>query len=351
MATILIVPGVGGSELYTPSSFFGLGPRIRVWLSYAAIAAGAWRWLALMPDGRTPSFPGVGLLQPGWMLEPYYGAAVSFFGARGYTVRAPQLFWPGTIESDAAIVAADIQSLAGEAPIHCLAHSRGGLVLRRALAILSASGQLGLVGRCAGLGVPHQGSWSAASLLSGFEQSLLRLGLLASLGPGGSLLTPILVQLREVIRTWPVSYELLPAPGAPGVPPAITAMLYSPTAWAAIGVDASAAWLAQADARWAASQPVTAAVEWIDVVGTGLPTPDQLLGFTPPKTGGAFSYSTAGDGTVPAAWATQPGRLSIATPTAHSALTSDGRVLDALDSYIRHGLSQSIVIGGGVLTG
>lgn len=351
MATILVVPGTGGSELFTGPTLFGLGPPVRVWLSYATLVAGGWRWLALQPDGRTSSFPGVGQLAPGWLLPPYYSVLTSYLASRGWLVRAPSLFWPGVIESDAQATAAYIQSLASEAPIHCLAHSRGGLVLRRALAILAAAGQLGLVGRCAGLGVPHQGSWAAASLLGGFQEAELRLGLLVSLGPGGSLVSPLLGQLQEAVRTWPVVYELLPMPGAVGSPPAAIATVYSAPAWSAIGVSVSAAWSAAANARWLASQPVPASAEWIDVVGAGLPTPDQLLSLTPPRSAADYSYTAAGDGTVLARWATQPGRVSITTPTAHSALVADGRVLAALDSYYRVGLSQSIILPGPVLGG
>lgn len=349
MSTLLVIPGTGGSELYTGRSFFGLGPTLRVWLNYAGLVAGEWRWLALAPDGRTSTWPGVGQLQPGWLLPSYYGPLLHYLGALGYTIRAPQLFWPGTLESDAQTTAAYIESLAGEAPIHCLAHSRGGLVLRRALQILAAAGQLGLVGRCAGLGVPHSGSWAAASLLSGFEASEQRLGILVSLGPGGSWRYPIYSALQDVVRTWPVSYELLPAPGAPGCPPAQIETVYSASAWQQIGVTVSPAWLAEASAYWAGLAPVPAAAEWVDVVGVGLETADQLQSSLPPQSEADYTVSADGDGTVLARWATQPGRLSIITPTGHSALVSDGRVLSALDSYYRVGLAQSITIQGGIL--
>lgn len=349
MATVLIAPGTGGSELYSPPSFFGLGPQLRVWLNYAILTAGAWRWLALNPDGRSSSFPGVGQLAAGWLLPTYYGLIEQWLSQRGWLVRGAQLFWPGVVESDAVALAEQIRGLAGEAPIHCLGHSRGGLVLRRALQILQGTGDLALVGRCAGLGVPHQGSWAAASLLGGFDRSEQNLGLLISLGPGSSLFSPLYQQLQAVVRTWPVSYELLPAPGAVGVPAASVAAVYDPAQWAAGGASVSAAWLAAASARWATSLPVPAAAQWIDVIGVGLNTPDQLISAGPPTDAGDYSYSAAGDGVVPARWATQPGRLSITTPTAHSSLVQDGRVFAALDSYLRVGLSQSITLAGDLL--
>lgn len=349
MPSLLIIPGVGGSEIYTPPSFFGIGPPIKVWLSYAGMTAGTWRWLALGPDGRTPTFPGVGALNAGPLVEPYYSVAVQWFAARGYRVYEAQNFWLGVLEQDAINLAAQIVSLAAEAPILCLAHSRGGLVLRRALQLLAAENQLQLVGRCAGLGVPHQGSWESANLLAGFQKSLEQLCLLVSLGPFADWLDTACHQLQQVVRTWPVSYQLLPMPGAADVPPASIATVYDPSAWAAIGITLSQAWLTAASAYWSAFEPVPAAVEWIDVVGSGLSTPDQLLTATPPESPADYWYTKLGDGVVPARWATQFGRLRITTPTAHGSLVMDGRVLDALDGYYRNGLSSSVVIEGSVL--
>ncbi len=349
MATLLIVPGVAGSEITTPPSFFGLGPPIKVWLSYAGMVAGTWRWLALAADGVTPTFPGVGALNAGPLVTPYYDVALSWFVSRGYRVYAAQNFWLGVLENDAINLAAQIVSLSAEAPIHVLAHSRGGLVLRRALQLLAASNQLGWVGRCAGLGVPHQGSWESANLLAGFQRSLQNLCLLAMLGPLADWLDTACEQLQAVVRTWPVCYQLMPMPGAAGVPPATIAAMYDAAAWAATGVTVSAAWLAEAQTWWAAFDSVPPTVDWVDVVGEGLSTPDQLPSGTPPVSGGSYTYTELGDGVVPARWASQLGRMRITTPTGHGSLVNDGRVLDALDSYYRNGLNQSIVIGGGVL--
>lgn len=349
MPALLIVPGVGGSEIYTPPSLFGLGPPIRVWLNYAGLVAGTWRWLALGADGRTPTFPGVGGLYAGGLVNPYYTQAWIWFASRGYRVFEAQNFWPGTIELDADALAAQIVSLSGEAPIHCMAHSRGGLVLRRALQILAASNQLGLVGRCAGLGVPHQGSWESANLLSGFQRSLERLCLLVQLGPFADWTGSACRELQAVVRTWPVTYELCPMPGAGGVPPGVISMLYQATSWESVGVSVSQAWLTAASSYWTGFEPVPAAVQWVDVVGMGLSTPDQLIVSTPPTSPASYTYSDLGDGVVPSRWATQFGRFSITTPTAHASLVNDGRVLGALDDYYRLGLYRNVVIGGPVL--
>lgn len=349
LGTVLIVPGTGGSELSTPPSFFGLGPPIRVWLNYPVLVAGAWRWLGLMPDGITPSFPGVGILQPGHLIPDYWGIFSTRFSWAGWSVVHAQTRWISQIDTDAQNLADLIRSMGADAPIHCLAHSRGGLVLRAALNLLSASGDLGMVGRCAGLGVPHYGSWESSSLLSGFQRSEILLGALVAAAPGGGIISSIWGSLQEVVRTWPVSYELQPAPGAPGSPPAAISLVYSAPAWSGVGISVSADWCARSATRWASAAPVPSAVEWIDVVGTGLSTPDQLVADHPPTSPADYSYSTDGDGVVLARWATQPDRVRIATPTAHHSLVSDGRLMAALHDYLLHGLSANVTIAGSIL--
>lgn len=346
---VLLVPGTGGSELSTPPSFFGLGPNIRVWLNYGALVSGAWAWLALKPDGVTPSFPGVGVLIPGAPLGSYYGTWCVQMLARGWDVRSASLDWRGTIDRDATRLVSAIRAIASNGPICIVAHSRGGLVLRQALNLLSDAGQLGLVGRCAGLGVPQQGSWDSASLLSGFQHSQNNLRVLVSLNPGIGVVPVISDGVRTMCRTWPIGYELLPMPGATGADPESIAACYDPSKWSAINVNVSPAWLTESSTRWETARAIPSAVEWCDVVGVGLSTPDQLGGGLPPSGPLSYTYTTAGDGTILARWATTAGHVRITSPTSHGALMYDGRLINVLNSYLRNGLDSDVTISGPVL--
>jgi hypothetical protein len=342
MAVVLIVPGFSGSELFTPRAFGGWLPSTKVWLNYALIAGGGWKLLGLQPDGTMPSPPLTSALIPGLPLPDYYGQTSNYLASRGWSVVGARIDWRGTIDSDGGRLAGQIEELADRAPIHILAHSRGGLVTRAALGQLAARGRLGLVGRVAGLGVPHQGSWQAVSLASGFEQWAALLRWLASI----RTLTIFDVirsgDLQNAILSWPAVYELFPSPSASGVSPVQLRTIYSPAGWLAINRNVSQRWLDAAELAWPALFVPPASVPWLNVAGDGLSTPDQLTSPTPPISSINYTATFAGDGVVPTRWATLPGRPTVTVQAAHSALPYDGRVLRSVDGWFRSGTVEEV---------
>lgn len=347
--TVVVVPGIGGSTLTTPPSLFGFGPPIEVWLVPAALAAGGWRLLGLSADGVTPDVPLTGRLTPGLPLGHYYATLTYQLERLGWRVVSPRGDWRLQALWDAATLADLIRREGASGPVHVLAQSRGGLVLRAALELLRLTGELGLVGRCAGLGVPHWGSWAAQGLIGGWVDQVVLMEFLLTAPLYMSLPGYLLGQVVAVTRTWPGAYELLPRPGAPGLRPDQSVALYQAPAWVANGMNASQSWLSAAQSRWESLPWPPPAVDWVDVVGVGVSTPLLLRGTLPPRLGSELTWGTDGDGTVPASWAAVPNRRRITTPTGHGSLISDGRVIAALDSYFRHGLNEDIVIGGPVL--
>lgn len=338
MSAIVLVPGFSGSELFTPPSVFGIGPNINVWLNYAVLAAGGWKWLGLEADGRTPSTPYTGPLRPGLPLGDYYGQTCDFFVHRGWTVYGAKLDWRGLIAWDGALLADQVAALAAQAPLHLVCHSRGGLVARSAFQALAGRGQLGLVGRAVGLGVPHQGSWQAAALLSGFQSWAQLVRQLVGISTPSLFDSIGAANLQQVIVSWPGLYELIPAPFANGVTPQQLQILYDGSAWAAIKRNVAVPWLDAAHVAWSSLPNVPPAVQWLDVIGDGLYTPDQLLSSTPPLRDVDFSYFLAGDGTVPTRWGTQPDRPQLTfRGVSHAALPYNAAVLDAVDAFFRSG--------------
>lgn len=347
--TIILVPGFGGSMLTTPPSFFGYGPPIGVWLNPPALAAGGWRLLGLAADGVTPDVPLTGRLSAGYPLPYYYSVFQNWFAARGWRVVSPVGDWRLELDIDRDALLNTVYAEAANAPLHLIGHSRGGLVMRAALESLRRNGDLGLIGRCAGLGVPHQGSWVAQGVVAGWAGAVVALEAILTAHLYMSVPGAILGEITGVTRTWPGAYGLLPKPGAPGLSSGQSRVLYDADQWAAINVNASQRWLDAAQLSWASLPEAPASVEWVDVAGLGFDTPTTWPSLSIPRYGSQLWWGTAGDNTVPFLWAIQTGRKTITTPTSHGSMVLDGRVFEALDSYLRNGLAQSISIGGALL--
>lgn len=351
MATgiVIVVPGIGGSELFTPRSAWGLGPPIHLWMNPASLIAGGWRLLGLQPDGITPNVPLLGPLEPGGPLRSYYSTFTSNLCQLGWIVTAAHCDWRGTIRRDAEQLAVMVRASTSSAPVHLVGHSRGGLVIRQALQILQGSGHLGLVGRVVGLGVPHWGSIGAAGLLAGWNRYALLLNFMAVQLPLLMTGRSLPGQLHDVVSTWPSAYELLPRPSAPGLDPSMWEALYSSSAWSAAGYPVSTAWLSAARAAWSALPDSPSSIPWLNVVGYGMPTPDGFLSSSIPTSPSVCRWTLSGDGTVPTAWAVQPSGPVVQTPTSHDQLIFDGRILPYLDTWLRGGAVADTLIEGSLL--
>lgn len=337
IGTVVIVPGIGGCELWTPASFLGLGPPLHVWLDPLALSAFGWRMLALSADGITPAVPLSGPMQPRGPLSVYYGPLADALGWFGYRTVGASLDWRGTIARDAARLAALVEQHQGNGPVHLVGHSRGGLVIRAALQVLRDRGQLSHVGRCVGIGVPHYGSFSAVQLVSGCQDTVLLISRLINTGSAVLGVLPVVGFVRDVIVSWPAGYELFPSPDAPGLPSGQVQALYSPASWTSIRRSVSPAWLAAAVLAWRTLPQPDPAVDWLDVVGTGHSTPVQLVRDLPPLVSGDLVWSASGDGAVPTVWATQPGRPSVTLPLSHVALVQNRGVVAILDRFLSTG--------------
>lgn len=337
MPSVMIVPGIGGNELHTLSTFFGIGPPQTIWLNQAVILLGGWRWLWLAPDGLSPRFAGLQPLFPGCPLPKYYAAAETYFSQRGYNVRGARLDWRGTIAASAAALVDRLRLFAAEGPFHLLAHSRGGLVTRAALAMLGQAEASALVGRVAGVGVPHFGSIDAAGLLAGWEETTVLLNSLLTIIYGALGGAVARAQLQQAINSWPSVYQLLPSPLTPGITQETINAIYDPAGWAAIGVPVSGSWLAAAEQSWQSLAPPPPWISWLNVVGSGFRTAAIIRGPRPPGSAANVVWSSAGDGSVMADTAAWPGLPTLYFSSAHSALPSDGSVLAAVDQFFAAG--------------
>lgn len=284
--------------------------------------------------------------EPQWS---HYWPMMTYLQYRGWKVVAPTGDWRRPQTFDANLLYEYILELEDEWPLVVVCHSRGGLILRRALAKLWATGNGRAVLRVVGFGVPHAGSMNAVSLLAGFH-SLLKT--LIDIGEvlGSWLFSGLLPQvIYDVVRSWPGVYELLPAPGAKWVKGTTVEALYSPSTYAGSPLEPISALLAAAYKQWADVPPIPSGVEWIHAYGYGVNTPVGLEAEGPVTEVGDLKFAKSGDGTVQSDSACPDGRAWMSFPCVHDMLLCDGRVYGATHTalYGKFG-TEPYIVGGSV---
>ncbi len=344
--TVILVPGILGSTLrdpYLPPPF-GV-----VWLNPTRLLTGSFPRLRLAVPGESAPAPSGPPLAPGFPLPLYYGLLIAYLEHRGWRVVCPAADWRVPLPQDALRLRDLIRVEAKSGPVRLLCHSRGGLVARHALAFLSQLGELASVERVVGLGVPHTGSLEAATNLACWGGAKRKIEDLDRYIPAFFSAVLGTDQVRDVMRSWPALYELLPAPSASWIAPATVAALYVPATYASSSFRPVPAYLTAALAAWSSIPPVPAGVDWVDVAGVGVQTAVGVPAVGRIAERGSFSVSLAGDGVVPSASAHQSGRRLLTTPTQHDMLPLDGRLWPYLDQALAAGLVADIDLGGRVL--
>lgn len=329
---VILVGGIGGNELWVPN--LPVLGDLRLWLDPIALLAQGWRMLGLSPDGITPEIPLLPRLKGLALLPDYYDALIQWVVSLDWTPIAYEQDWRLTQARCVPELVQGIATFGAAQPVHLVAHSRGGLVLRAALASMSAPDRARYVGRVVGLGVPHYGSWDGVQLVGGSNQTVRLLRLV--LGGSQTIAVPPAVHgsIYQIIGTWPGAYELMPKPFAPGSPPGSILACYDPQTWDTIRPTVLTQWLNAAYAWWQSLAEVPADVKWLDVVGVGQVTTDQLIDRTRPDLAMSYSYAASGDGVVPARWATSGGRPTVQLPVTHGALPYDPGVHQAVQDWL-----------------
>jgi len=329
---VIVVAGFAGNELWLPA--LPVVGDLRVWFDPPVLLTGAWRSMGLAADGITPAIPFQPALQGRLVLGSYYGVLSDTLAREGYVPVSYQQDWRLTQARCVSGLVSLILELGAVRPVHLVCHSRGGLVLRAALQALSLAQRQARVGRVVGLGVPHQGSWQGARLIACTDPSIVALSTVLEVAPALLAGQVPMAALYRMVDSWPGAYELLPRPGAAGVDPATIAAVYAPATWSTIRPQVQAQWLAAASAWWAGLPYAPDDVRWLDVVGGGTRTAVTLLDVTRPDLATSYGYSTAGDGTVPQAWALQPGRALAPVTAGHGAMPYDPAVLSVVSEWL-----------------
>lgn len=190
----IILPGVMGSALKVGGA--------NVWLDYLTIATGGLDRLRMESEGVASST----------LLDDFYGPLINFL-AETHRVEALAYDWRLSIEESAKRLRERLQILLPEAkrvqqPIHIVAHSMGGLVVRAMLADPTGNKVLHDClalkdSRFLMLGTPNRGSHEAVRWLTGLNPTLAKLKLLDFTRDANGII--------DIVRGFPGLLELLPS--------------------------------------------------------------------------------------------------------------------------------------------
>jgi hypothetical protein len=190
----IVLPGVMGSALNVGG--------VSVWLDYLTIARGGLDRLRMGTQGVASSA----------LLNDFYGPLIEFL-AETHRVEALDYDWRLSIEESAKKLRGRLQTLLPEAkraqqPIHIVAHSMGGLVVRAMLADPTGKSVLQEClalkdSRFLMLGTPNRGSHEAVRWLTGLNPTLAKLKLLDMTRDANGII--------DIVRSFPGLLEVLPS--------------------------------------------------------------------------------------------------------------------------------------------
>jgi pimeloyl-ACP methyl ester carboxylesterase len=312
---VLILPGIMGSKLGgRPRRAAGSKRRRRatevLWIDPLQIAAG--RLTALALPSKTP------IRSMGVLLFSYARLRLKL-EIEGYDVEFHGYDWRLGLEELGANLAARIA--ADARPVTLVAHSMGGLVARRAVAVLPKR----LVRRLVMMGVPNEGSFAPVQALRGTYPFVRNMSTLDRKHSPEYL-------AENVFGTFPGLYHMLPSPHrVAGID------LTDPRSWPGDGPAPNPRLLAQV----AASRAGLAAADsrMIQIIGVNQETVVSLS-----RTAGGFRYAMNknGDGTVPLALARLRKLKSYYVDESHANLANNVRVIQAILELVRHGRTRSL---------
>ena len=306
---VLIVPGIMGSQLglQRPAPL----PRDLLWVDPVDISAGRLR--ALRMDSGEP------ILAMGVVLFSYLRLRL-LLGASGFDVSCVDYDWRLSVEVLGARLAQRIEA-EPHAAVHLVAHSMGGLVCRAALAAAARR----KVQQVVLLGTPNEGSYAAVQAVRGTSPVVRKLAQLDARCSAEQL-------ADEVFNTFPSLYQLLPTAQQPH-----RFDLFDADQWPRQGPRPQPQLLAAA--TQGRTQRGAVGERFSVVVGTGLPTVTDI-----DREGDDFLYTVTrhGDGTVPATSARLAGAATYYVACAHSELTRDPLVANAVAEILRTGSTRRL---------
>ena len=308
-ARVLIVPGIMGSQLglLRPAP---LPPDV-LWLDPIDIAAGKLLGLTPTPADRVVSL--------GVVLYTYLRLKL-YLEARGFDCAFHDYDWRQGVDVLGGALAERLQHERAKR-VMLVAHSMGGLVSRAALALPGTA----QVERLILLGTPNFGSFAPVQALRGTYPVVRKI---ARLNPEHSA-----EWLAEnVFNAFASLYHLLPVAGHSGA-----LDLFDSATWPQSGPQPRAQLLQRA--RLLAEKLAPADERFVVIAGVNQET---VTAVERRRDDFLYTITRGGDGTVPTASALLPGARTYFTGTAHSELTRDQSIAQAIAELLRSGKTHRL---------
>jgi pimeloyl-ACP methyl ester carboxylesterase len=306
---VLIIPGIMGSQL----GFDRPAPQPPDLLWVDAVDIGAGRLRALRIDAAAP------VRTMGVVLFSYLRLRLHLV-ASGFDVACIDYDWRLGIDVLGKQLALRIEA-EPHAHLHLVAHSMGGLVTRAAL----SSPARRKVRQVVLLGSPNEGSYAGVQAVRGTYPVVRKLAQLDARTSAEQL-------AEEVFNSFPSLYHLLPTPWHTR-----PIDLFDAEQWPRQGPRPRPELLR---AAWASRAGLAPATERYSVViGTGQPT---VTGIERVDDEFIYTLTPHGDGTIPVVSARLAGAQTYYTACAHSELTRDPLIANAVADILKSGRTRRL---------
>jgi len=312
---VVVLHGILGGELTLYEQGF---LQKRIWISIRRLLFGLFQKLRVVTHESNDRIEATGIL------KKYYGSQLLDLGNRGWNVRSFWYDWRLDIDSLARRLRDRVLEWFPGQTVHLVAHSMGGLLARSFIRQFPGLWDE-MSGRLIMLGTPNHGSLKIPQLLSGMNSILKMVSLLD--------IKHDLNTSLATVRSFPGVYQMLPDPQ---MLEGNEKSLWDPGLYPIQPPDL----IERASAFWAELATVADPKRMICVLGANRPTAVGIRDLQKLGTIDGYSYSMAGDGTVPHRFSllyAGDGRLVPAYYAAleHGALPGDPMVCEAVDALLR----------------
>lgn len=325
---VAVLHGIMGGKLASRDAG---GDEDLIWVNYLRLVGGRIGDFLLDAQGDDAD-PQLRILVRG-LLDEYLPLVMEL--DREWDVLPFGFDWRLDIDRSARALDAAIRAWAGNAPVHVVAHSMGGLVARRFMQLhpqtwqrMADPDQLKRGGRLVMLGTPNRGSMAIPFVLTGEEKTVRMLARFD--------LKHNLAELLSIINTFQGSYQMLPSPQFEFGDDRL--QLYRQATWGRFPVTQANLDLGRQFQE--ALHPVTDAARLVYVAGFDQATPYRIRVDGP----GQYSYQETllGDGRVPHELGLLPDVRSYFVAEVHGDLPANEQVLAGIHELLITGTTTAL---------